>query len=1095
MKRVVFILAMILLLGTEAYSQFYHTPFGHNRIQYKRFDWYFYTTSNFEVYYYPGGQEYAREALDFLEDEFVKLTDILGYAPYTKTKIFIYNSIHDLQQSNIGIGGDVFTIGGKTDFVKLQVEIAYPGKAEEFKEELIEQLSSILINDMMFGGSLAEIFQNSYLLSLPEWFIDGAAKYLAYGWSSKMDDYIRDYLSRRKISGLVKVQNEDADIIGQSMWNYIAIRYGKSNISNILNLTRIIRNEENSIASTLGIPFKTFLSQWQNYYLQQKEEINKNYISTEKEDIVAEYRNKNIVLSHVALNPEGTKLAYTYHKDGKFRVYVKDIQSGKKKKIVSGGYSVNGQQVDENIPLIDWVDDENIGVLLYKRGYLYLNSYNINTGKKFQKPLTRFRQVESFSFNENGRLAVISGDIDGKNDIFLVSMRRNALRRITNDIYDDLHPVFIPGTAAIVFSSNRENDSVRVEGPDLKNVTDNYNLFSFDLDTTTTFFHRITNTYSRDIRPVARNQYSVYYLSDQKGITNLFEYKIQDSTFMQITAYEHSILDYDISFNQNNFAYIMLDRGRKRIFLEERYNLNKQNFTPQNARKRLEQAQYVVSRLPQNQPEKVVVEVDPIIVDIPEVTLPDDFKEGQVNTDNYIFQGEENQPDIIEEIGPDDSMVDTEDYVFTDDDRASYKPESFFSNYRKLEKKSRVYGPIAYEPKFNFSNLITSFAIDPLRGFSILVESEISDILENHRLTGGFLANTSDFKSGDIFVEYDFLKYWMDFHVKLDRKVILQRQNDDNVEELVDLRQKYILNKVEVGASVPLTNALRLEAAPFFATTEFRNLQNQAVSSSSNNTDLAKDKTVSFGGVRGAVVFDNTIERGFNIYQGSRGLVEFQSYQDLTGSNRSFSNLEVDLRHYQKIHRELTLAGRLFYGTYWGNNRQDYLVGGMQNWIFNRTESQGEEDPLKFTNNTDNSNILFTEFVTNLRGFDYNELFGNSALVFNAELRFPVFRYLSGSPISSNFLRNFQLIGFYDFGSAWNGNIPITRGSGAQTKKYVSNGFIGEISNFQNPWLASYGAGLRTVLLGYYLKVDVARPIRDFQVGSTRFYFTLGLDF
>tara|TARA_Y100001980_G_scaffold46067_2_gene28267 strand:- start:53120 stop:56404 length:3285 start_codon:yes stop_codon:yes gene_type:complete len=1094
MKRGGLILAMILLLGAEAVSQFYHTPFGHNRIQYKRFDWFFYTTSNFEVYYYPGGQEYAREALDFLEDEFVKLTDILGYAPYTKTKIFIYNSIHDLQQSNIGIGGDVFTIGGKTDFVKLQVEIAYPGKADEFKQELIEQLSSILINDMMFGGSLAEIFQNSYLLSLPEWFINGAAKYLAYGWSSEMDDYIRDYLSRRKISGLVKVQNEDADIIGQSIWNFIAIRYGRSNISNILNLTRIIRNEENSIASTLGIPFKNFLSQWQNYYLQQKQEINNYYISPDRDDIIAEYRNKNIKLSHVSLNPNGDKLAFTYHKDGKFRVYVADIQSGNKKKIVSGGYSVNGQQVDENTPLIDWADNETLGVLLYKRGYLYLNTYNIHSGKKFQKPLTRFRQVESFSFNDNGKLAVISGDVDGKNDVFLVSMRRNALRRITNDIYDDLNPVFIPGTAAIVFSSNRENDSVKVSGPNLKDVSSNFNLFIYDLDTTTTFFHRLTNTYSKDIQPIAKNQYSVYYLSDQKGITNLFEYKVQDSTFMQISAFENSILDYDISFNQNAFSYIMLDRGRPRIFLEERYNLNKQNFTPQNARKRLEQAQFVVSRLPQNQPERTVIEVKPIEVEIPEVELPDDFREGQVNTDNYVFQDEENEPDIVEEIGPGDDLIDTDDYVFTDDSRSTYKPESFFSNYRKLEKKSRIYGPIAYEPRFNFSNLITSFAIDPLRGFSILVESEISDILENHRLSGGFLANTSDFKSGDIFVEYNFLKYWMDFHVKLDRKVILLRQNDDNVEELVDLRQKYILNKVEFGASVPITNSFRIEAAPFFATTEFRNLQNQAVSAVST-VDLADDNVVSFTGVRGAFVMDNTIERGFNIYQGSRGLVEFKTYYDLSGSNKSFSNIEVDLRHYQKIHRELTLAGRLFYGTYWGNNKQDYLVGGMQNWIFNKTENQGEEDPLKFTNSTDNSNILFTEFVTNLRGFDYNELFGNSALVFNAELRFPVFRYLSGSPISSNFLRNFQLIGFYDFGSAWNGKPPITRGSGAQTKKYVSNGFIGEISNFQNPWLASYGAGLRTVLLGYYLKVDVARPIRDFQVGSTRFYFTLGLDF
>ena len=149
------------------------------------------------------------------------------------------------------------------------------------------------------------------------------------------------------------------------------------------------------------------------------------------------------------------------------------------------------------------------------------------------------------------------------------------------------------------------------------------------------------------------------------------------------------------------------------------------------------------------------------------------------------------------------------------------------------------------------------------------------------------------------------------------------------------------------------------------------------------------------------------------------------------------------------------------------------------------------------SNARDNSNILFSKFVTNLRGFDYNELYGTNALVFNAELRLPVFRYFSNAPISSAFLRNFQLIGFYDLGTAWTGKPPFTQEGSAFTKKYVVEGsaFSAELANFQNPWLASYGFGLRTVLLGYYLKVDVAHPIRDFAIGDTRIHLTLGLDF
>ena len=39
--------------------------------------------------------------------------------------------------------------------------------------------------------------------------------------------------------------------------------------------------------------------------------------------------------------------------------------------------------------------------------------------------------------------------------------------------------------------------------------------------------------------------------------------------------------------------------------------------------------------------------------------------------------------------------------------------------------------------------------------------------------------------------------------------------------------------------------------------------------------------------------------------------------------------------------------------------------------------------------------ILFVEYATNLRGFDYATLFGNSVMLFNAEFRVPLIRALT----------------------------------------------------------------------------------------------------
>ena len=68
----------------------------------------------------------------------------------------------------------------------------------------------------------------------------------------------------------------------------------------------------------------------------------------------------------------------------------------------------------------------------------------------------------------------------------------------------------------------------------------------------------------------------------------------------------------------------------------------------------------------------------------------------------------------------------------------------------------------------------------------------------------------------------------------------------------------------------------------------------------------------------------------------------------------------------------------------------------------------------------ENSNLLFTEFVNHMRGYDLNEKYGTAAMLINIELKFPVFQYLSRAPVKSTFLRNFMLVAFTDVGSAWN---------------------------------------------------------------------------
>ena len=1129
---------LLTLLGGfigESHAQINRERFGKNRVQFKNFDWRYYSSDNFDVYFYDGGQDNALIAAKFLEKEFERITDVIGYAPYTKTKIFLYNSTADLQQSNVGVKGKSYTVGGQTDFVKSQVEVAYPGSMIAFKNELVLQISEMLINDMMFGGSLTDMFQSAYLLTLPEWFIQGAARYIAQGWSIEMDDFMRELFNDKRNVKLTKFTGEEAAIVGQSVWNFIAARYGRSSISNILNLTRIIRNEESSIVNTLGIPFRLFSRQWQSFYADMSGQTADIYQYPEDDNRLRNKNRQSLKHSQVAFSPSGRFLAYSENKNGRYKVIIRDLQRRRSKTVHTGGFQLIDQDVDQDVPLLDWANDQILGIVGIERGQNYLWLYDQGSKRKRAIQLRRFNQVKHFDLNESARLAVMSADLNGRNDLFLYNPNRNTFKRITTDIYDDLHPRFIPDSDEIIFSSNRPSDSLYFAPTKTRNIQlesdieDNFNIFVYNPEQSPTdsLLSRITNTVSKDIKPLPQDENTIYYLSDQQGIYNLYKYQIQDSLFTQISNYAVSIQDYDIDFKNSRIAYIMLADERDYVFLEEGINLDQSTFTPKTQRQQAIQARMVSQRLAENQknqrtaatstdstsfPDSFVprdslmapskVNVDSLTsandaLQINADTLPDNL----IDTDAYTFGERVNAP--LEE-----GLIDTDEYVFdvetpTTDDAIStdgfrfesgQKPagqgNSFLSRYRRLRRETRIDGPVPYETRFSADNVITSLTIDPLRNFGFHIQVQMNDMLENHRFSGGIVQFT-DLRSASVFAEYQYLKNRVDFTFRYERDGIYREANDQNI-------QKYTMNHFQVGAAVPFNISTRLEINPFFANTHYIDLDPNPAIPTPPATLPEPENTVFFGGLKAGLVFDNTLNYGLNKYEGTKARAFFTHYQGLNNAERSFSNIEVDVRHYLKIHRELTLVGRLYYGNFFGANPQSYLLGGMHNWIFNRTDAADseEEDPLAIQQNVDNSNILFTDFV-DLRGFNYNKFNGTDVLTFTAELRFPVVRYFYRGPIASNFFRNLEFIGFYDIGSSWTGPSPFREENSINTEVISDGGpFEAEIQNFKFPWLMSYGAGIRTVLLGYYLKFDLAYPIEDRIVADDpRFYFTLGYDF
>jgi len=1098
--RVFRYLFLILFLGCglEAWAQFDQERFGKNRVQHKEFNWYFYTSANFEVYYYDKGGVNAKMAIEYLESEFNKLTQNIGYVAYTKPRIYLYNSPEERLQSNLDLNAQQYTEEGQTKFTRLVAEVAYKGQMDLFKEDLLFATSKVIVREMLYGASVADAFQANLITNFPDWYVDGIANYLAKGWSREMDDYIRRYLKNTSNPKLHTLTDLEAGLVGQSIWNYIAEKYGRRYVSSILNLSRINRSEENSIANTIGINIKSFLTDWQQFYLKVNEPVYTNFKTLDSKKAIATTSSRvDGAITDVKFSPDGLHLAYVLNNAGKATVWVRDLASGSQQRIFQGGSKHEELPPNLHSPVIAWRDSATLAIATFKRGLTTLRQRSLDGSSQDKVFLRNITQILSFDFNESGKNMVLSAISNGKTDLYTLNLRGQG-KRLTDNVFDELTPVFL-NDSTIVYSSNfmEMPDSVMKQPPVLANFPEQYNLYRVQVLKDTMVYTKLTNANSKNTFPKKINSNNLVFLSDLSGISNLMKHNIGNQVSTQVSAFDTSIEVFDVNSRMNKLAYAVRNGKESELYVDSYTGLDQ--FTPSTPRIQLAQVKELNERLAARRildaktqqasrakqekvagPELVVplTSLDTLSQKTSSLTtdrLRFETRRG-VNTENYTFDSIPTKP-------------------LTSTGAVASNPEVAKSNlletFRKQNLQKLVSGPRPMETQFFTNHINSRFVVDPLRGFGISLQGKMTDVLDNHLFMGGIMTSLDFDSGGDIWFEYEYLKSRLDFRGRYDRKTLRVTDGDFSF-------QKYVLTKVETGVSYPLTIHSRVYAAPFIAKTQYFNLNEDSLIYS--KIPELNELQVSYTGAKLEYVYDRTEPMGLYAFTGTKGKVGFQHYQGLNYGDRSFSNLYVDLRNYQKIHKNIVLASKFYFGSFMGSNPQTYLVGGMDNWMFNSfynpPANRPEPSPVRNPNGLENSNLLFADFV-DLRGFDYDEIRGRNALTFSTELRLPLFSYLTRGTITSNFVKNFQLVGFYDIGSAWNEAAPWEKVNDQNTEVINTTGspFVIVLNNFNNPWLQSYGAGLRTVLMNYYIKFDVARPVRNYKTEDLKFYFTLGYNF
>lgn len=1086
----IFLLIACIIATSLSFGQFYtgsYQEFGKNRVQYYGFDWKFHKYQKFTVYYYGQGEKHAAYSARLADKHLKELQKFFEYYVEEKLEILVFNSHAEFKMSNIGITtAESSNIGGVTHIQGTKLFVYYEGDHRKLAEQIRAGIAEILVQKMLYGDDWKDAIKSSTLMSLPSWYTEGFTEYIGKGWNTTIDAKVKDGIITGRYTKFNKLEGEDARLAGHSMWNFIAEKYGQKVLPQIFYMARISRSIENGFLFVLGMNLNALANDYINFYRKRYQADNQYQSLVELENLNIKNK-RDAVYTQYKVSPNGDYAAFVSNQLGQYKVWIYDLQSKKLKRIYKKDYKLD-RASDYSHPVINWHPTLNALVFFTEyRGLLEQKIYTLDDGKTTTLIVDNLNKVLDFAYNDEGTNMILSAVAKGQTDIYMFKGPSRVQTQLTDDIYDDLHPRFVKGSDKVIFSSNRVSDTLpqQLKAEDIFLINNHFDIFIFDpsqMRKRTQVLQRITNTpYADEFNPYSYDKLNYTYVSDRNGVFNRYVAQYDSAiayidtvihykyfaTEKALSNYQYNVLQYNVNASTKVLSFMTFQDGVYNFFVSNTSADKSMEISD------LKNTTFIEALVKKTGPVKDKVDVELI-------KLNDAGKTESINIDHYQF--EDDTPEFEKEVEELDKAnnIDKQEKVIAAKEEEKEQAEFELPGYQLYKTNFAVdYLVTQFDNQFLFQSYqryAGPGAIYFNPGFNGLVKMGVSDLFEDYKLVGGFRMPI-DFESGEYLITYD------DLSGRIDHKVIGYRNSFrafDNDFQLV----KVITHELKYRANFAID-----EVQSVRTTVGYRNDRN--ITKALENISLdTPDEFFHNANAKVEYVFDAVRPRGLNLYNGTRFKIFGEYYKELTDDKANTYIVGADFRHYQRIYKDIIYAGR-FAGSYsFGDKKLVYYLGGVDNWIFRRNPSF--DDAIQVPSG---ENFAFQTVGTPVRGFVQNIRNGSNFAVINNEVRIPVVKMLMNKPVKSDFLENFQVIGFSDIGAAWTGTHPYSDDNAFNTIEIDDNIYHIEIENLKDPVVWGYGFGLRSRLFGYFVRFDWAWGIDDGARQRSIRYLSLSLDF
>ncbi len=1026
MRKIIFIL---FLIAEGLFAQ----SFGQNKVQYKEFDWSLISSPNFDVYYYGEDTQLAEFTAEVSEKAHEQISKHLRWTLKKRVSIIVYYSHNDFQQTNVIWQYMREGIGGVTELFKNRVVLPFEGDYEQFRHVIHHELVHAILNDMIYDGNIQSIITGRVKLRIPLWANEGLAEYLSMNWDTKADMTLRDLSINERMPTVKELESYMAYKGGQSIWRFIAEKYGREKIGEIITAMKMTQNAEKGIERALGMDYEDLTKQWHKYLKKEywPDVVGRDEIEDIAKRLTDHKKEKNYYNISPAVSPDGSKIAVLSDRSGYFDIYVLDAIDGKEiRRLVKGNRSVDFEELKLLQPGISWSPDSKRIVIAAKAGKsdaLYL--INVKTRKK-EKFTFNLDGIFTAAWSPDGNQLAFIGTKDGASDVYVYNIDEEKLTALTSDIYSDSEPSWNNDGSVLVFVSDRNGDIAGLQPPEaiIEHDFSQKDIYAIDLSSGN--ISRITDTDHNEDYPIWSHteKNTLFYVSDDGGVWNIYRYK-PDSDPVALTNILTGAFQLSLTENDDYLVFAgYADMGWDVYSMSHPLEKDAMEVPP---------TRYIMNQ-------------DNVSEDLIDLRR---HKRSQWSTgrstgrdyQGWIFAREYdhfNQPMETPEDASADFVKDTTD--LTD--------EGYVSK--------------AYKTRFTL-DLVNGYAsFNNVFGAQGMTMFAFSDILGDHQIYFG-TEMVIDLKRSDYFFSYAYLTRPTDYYFSISHiaNEYFLGYDMNGYQHRGLLRNFSLMSYL----SHPFSRFMRVEGGlsyHYFSFSEWQEVNYYEFEEVSNEDFSVVLPVTSW-------VYDNTVYGYTGPIDGFRQNTTLVVSPGWGSKKMDFKTLKMDFRKYYKIGRYSSLAGRLTLGTSRGADKQKFYLGGLQNWIYGTGETDGVKDNSHFRNNlldgeNDLEDVFFSEFVVPVRGRRYMEQVGSNVALANFEFRFP---FLLALGVPEKFMiSNLGSHLFFDIGTAWD--------KGSEFEESI----------------AGFGWGMK-INMGYFLlRIDSAWDINESGYSKPQYYFSLGTD-